>query len=149
VRLVPRSDGAFDGSVEAEILGKGRLIADVDLAGVERRLADEVVLPPQTVVVAGRVRLAREAGGYRGVVDALPKEVRVAIQSNLINDILSLCDGATLLSFGTVDCGPLTQALARPALALPESTEIFLSDADLTVEDRAELDALIAAASAP
>jgi hypothetical protein len=148
VRLSPRADGAFDGVVEAEVLGKGELIADVDLAGVRRRLADQVVLPTQTVTVTGRVRLAREAGGYRGVVDQLPAELRVAIQSNLINDILDLCDGATLLSFGAVDCSPLTRALSRPALALPQSAEIFLSDAELTEEDRAELDALLAAAAA-
>jgi hypothetical protein len=143
VWLTPRADGAFDGRVEAEVLGKGQLVADVDVAGVERRLTDEVVVPQQTVALAGRVRLSREAGGYRGVVDQLPERIAVAIQSRIINDILSLCDGATLLSFGAVDCRPLGAALTRPALALPPTVEIFLADAELAADDREALEALL------
>ena len=145
--LAPRGDGSFDGRLEIDLLGKGALVADVDVAGVERRLTDELVMPPQTVALAARVRLARGEGGYRVSAEGLPAKIEVAIQSKLVNDVLALCDGAALLAMGALDCGELTRALTRPAVPLPTSADYFLPDSDLTDADRAALDALVAGAA--
>jgi len=141
--LTPRADGAFDGRLEIDLLGKGALVADVDLAGVRRQFSDELLLPPQTVTLAARVRLARVEGGYRVSAEGLPAKVEVAIQSRLVNDVLALCDGAALLAMGALDCRELTRALTRPALPLPGAADYFLADGELTAADRAALDALL------
>lgn len=143
-RMAPRADGAFDGQLEIELLGKGALLADLEVGGVRRQLSDEVVIPPQTLRLDARVRLSRVEGGYRVLADGLPRRVEVAIQSRVINDALSLCDTAAVLSFGALDCGPLALALSRPAVQLPPEVDHFLSDGDLGDADRAALDALIA-----
>lgn len=142
--LAPRPDGAFDGRLEIDLLGKGALVADVDLGGARRRLTDELLLPPQTVALAARVRLARVEGGYRVSAEGLPAKIEVAVQSKVINDVLALCDGAALLSMGALDCGELSHALTRPAVPLPAAADYLLSDADLSDADRATLDALLA-----
>lgn len=142
--LSPRADGSFDGRLEIDLLGKGALVADVDLAGVRQRLTDELLLPPQTLSLVARVRVARVDGGYRVSAQGLPAKLEVAIQSKAINDVLALCDGAALLSMGALDCGQLARALTRPAVPMPAAADYFLADTDLTPADRATLDALLA-----
>jgi hypothetical protein len=142
--LAPRADGSFDGRLEIDLLGKGALVADVDVAGVRQRLTDELLLPPQTLALVARVRLARVDGGYRVSAQGLPAKLEVAIQSKAINDVLALCDGAALLSMGALDCSQLARALTRPAVPMPAAADYFLADTDLTPADRATLDALLA-----
>jgi hypothetical protein len=145
IRLTPLGDGRFRARTELDVLGKGDLVADVDLAGGTRRLTDEVVLPPQTVAVEGIVKLARGEGGYVVTTEELPKELPVAIRSRMVGDILSLCAGASLLTLGSLDCDPMAQALENPRLPLPPpGSQFLLADADLTAEDRAAIDALLA-----
>jgi len=146
LRLTPTGGGRVEGTLEIDLLGKGELVADLDLAGNPRRLTDALILPPQKVTVEGAARLARVAGGYRVVAERLPARVPVAIRSHLLNQIVSACEGAALLSLGAIDCAPLTAALERPDVPLPAAGgEYFLSDAELTDADRARLDELIAA----
>lgn len=143
-RLTPTGGGRVEGTLEIELLGKGELVADMDLAGSPQRMADELILPPQKVTLEGAARLARVEGGYRVVAERLPAKVPVSIRSRLINQIVSACEGAALLSLGALDCAPLTSSLERPAIPLPAAGgEYFLADAELTEEDRAELDRLI------
>lgn len=144
-RLTPTGGGRVEGTLEIDLLGKGELIADLDLAGSPQRMTDELLLPPQKVTVEGAARLSRVAGGYRVVTERLPAKVPVAIRSRLVNQIVSACEGAALLSLGALDCAPLTAALERPSIPLPAAGgEYFLSDAELTDADRARLDELIA-----
>lgn len=145
--LKPLGGGRAEGRLEIELLGKGEIIADLDLAGTVSRLADELILPPQRLTLDGLVRLARGYGGYRVVPERLPASVRIEIRSPLIDRVVGACQGAALFSFGAIDCEPVRAALERPAIPLPaDGGELFLSDADLTDDDRAELDALIALA---
>jgi hypothetical protein len=147
VALRPLGGGRAEGRLEIELLGKGEIVADVDLAGSVSRLADELILPPQRVALDGRVRLSRGDGGYHVLPERMPASVRVEIRSPLIDRVVGACQGAALLSFGSIDCGPVRAALERPAIPLPASGgELFLPDAELTDDDRAALDALIAAA---
>jgi hypothetical protein len=144
IRLEPLGGDRFAVSVELDLLGKGDLIAEVDLAGTSQTFTDEVLLPPQSISVEGVVRLSRLEGGYRIVIERLPEDVRVTIRSRLVGDVLGLCAGAALLSLGSLDCDPVAEALERPRLPLPgPGSELFLSDEDLTDEDRRVLDGLL------
>jgi hypothetical protein len=143
-RLTPTGGGRFEGTLEIDLLGKGELVADLDLGGSVQRMTDELILPPQRVTLEGAARLARVEGGYRIVTERMPARVPVEIRSRLINQIVSACEGAALLSLGAIECESLTAALERPAIPLPAAGgEYFLADAELTEADRAELDRLI------
>jgi hypothetical protein len=132
--------------LELELMGKGELVADVDIGGQVSRLTDELVLPPQRLVLDGAVRLTRVEGGYRVRAERAPERVAIEVRSRLIDQIASLCEGASLLALGALDCAPLTRALERPSVPLPAAGgEYFLADTELTDADRGELDALIAA----
>jgi hypothetical protein len=147
VALRPLGGGRAEGRLEIELLGKGEIVADVDLGGSVSRLADELILPPQRIALDGGVRLARGDGGYRVVPERMPASVRIEIRSGLIDRVVAACEGAALLSLGAIDCEPVRGSLERPAIPLPAAGgELFLADAELTDDDRAALDALIAAA---
>jgi hypothetical protein len=144
--LQPLGGGRTEGRLEIELLGKGELVADVDLAGNVSRLADELILPPQRITLDGRVRLARGEGGYRVLPERMPPSVRIEIRSGLIDRVVGACEGAAMLSFGAIDCGPVRAALERPAIPLrADGGEFFLADSELTDSERAALDALITA----
>lgn len=147
IHAEPTAGGTLVGRLELDVLGKGALVADVDLGGIRQTFDDEILLPPQTLVVAGRARVERAAGGYRVTVLELPERVRVAVQSRLAVSVLNLCGSAELLTLGAVSCAGLEEALTRPAVPLPRETgEVFLPDTELGAEERARLDRLIAAA---
>lgn len=144
-RLTALGGGRFEGQVEIELLGKGRLVVDVDFGGSTRRLEDDVLLPRQRISIDGVVHIARIDGGYRVRPEKLPPAVRVEVRSQLINEVLDLCGGAALLTLGALDCGPLNAALERPEVPLSGvASELFVPDADLTAAERAVLDALLA-----
>jgi len=146
VTLTPLGGGRFSGRVEIDLLGKGDLVADVDLGGRSQRLADEVLLPPQHLTVEGVARIARVAGGYRVTSEQLPASLPVEIRSKLVNDLLGICSGAALLSLGSLDCAPLEKELERPSLPMPAAGSVFfLADTDLTDEERLALDGLLTA----
>jgi hypothetical protein len=140
----PAKDGAFSGEVELDIQGKGALIADVVMGPIVGQLTDEVVVPPQTLRLAGTVRIRRVADGYEITPERLPPRIEVAVQSQTINQILALCDQAATLSLGAVECSGLDRSLTRPAVPIPGGGgAIFLGDENLTDDDRARLDALL------
>jgi len=144
-RLRPLGSGRFAGTVELELLGKGQLIAEIDLAGAPQRLEDEVLLPRQRVSLDGVARIERVEGGYRVVPEELPPSIRVEIRSQLINQLIGVCSGASLLSLGSLDCGPVEDALQRPEIPLSGQVgELLLGDGDLTDGEREALDRLLA-----
>jgi hypothetical protein len=145
-RLAPLGGGRFGGTVEIELLGKGQLVVDVDFGGSVQRLEDEVLLPPQRIVLEGVARIERVEGGYRVRPESLPPSVRLEVRSRLINQVLDLCGGAALLTLGALDCRLLQQALERPEVPLSGvADDLFLPDADLAADERAAFDALLAA----
>lgn len=147
IRLTPLPGGLFAGALELDLLGKARMIADLELGPLAERFDEEVVVPPQTVVVAGKVRMRRIEGGYRIDAIELPPAVEISIQSATLNAVLALCDQASILSLGSLDCGGLGPALTRPRLPIPAGQSFELADDDLTADDRRELDALLGVAA--
>jgi hypothetical protein len=145
-RVVPLGGGRARGTLDIDLLGKGALVADVDFGGTVRELTDELILPPQHVSVDGVVRILRSRGGYRVIAEKAPATVPIEIRSRLVNQIESLCDGASLISLGALDCSPLARSLEHPDVPLPaQGHEFFLADGELTPAERGQLDALIAA----
>lgn len=147
IRLTPATavqDGAFLGELELDVQGKGALIADVTMGPIVRQLTDELVVPPQTLRLAAKVRVRRVADGYEITPEQLPRSIEVAVQSKTINQILALCDQAATLSLGAIDCSGLDRALTRPAVPIPGGGGAFhLGDENLTEGDRAQLDAVL------
>lgn len=145
IRLTPIAGetGAFAGEVELDVQGKGDLIADVTIGPMVRNLTDVLVVPPQTIRLAAKVRIRRVADGYEVLPEKLPERIEVAVQSQTINQILTLCDQAATLSLGAVDCSGLDHSLTRPAVPIPGGGSFFLGDENLTDADRAALDALL------
>lgn len=153
IRLAPLPQGgagSFAGEIELDVQGKGTLIADVTMGPIERQLSDEIVVPPQTLHLVGKVRIRRLADGYEVTPVELPKSLEVAVQSKTINQILALCDQAATLSLGAVDCSGLQSSLTRPAVPIPGGGQAFrLGDEELSDTDRGRLDALLGPAPGP
>ena len=146
--LAPLGDGTFQAQLVADFEGEGDLEADVHLAGITRTLSDTVRLPRQTLVVAGRIRLERVENGFRAVALELPKEVTLAIDSQLGASLAVTCRGLTRF-LPLVGCGSLEAALKKATIPLPEpGTELLLGDEQLTGEERALLQALLPYVSA-
>ncbi|MBP7588107.1 MAG: hypothetical protein KBA72_09155 [Thermoanaerobaculia bacterium] len=145
IRLTPIAGetGAFAGEVELDVQGKGDLIADVTIGPMVRNLTDVLVVPPQTIRLAAKVRIRRVADGYEVLPEKLPERIEVAVQSQTINQILTLCDQAATLSLGAVDCSGLDRSLTRPAVPIPGAGSFLLGNENLTDADRAALDALL------
>jgi hypothetical protein len=92
--------------------------------------------------------IRRVADGYEITPESLPARIEVAVQSQTINQILTLCDQAATLTLGAVDCSELSRSLTRPAVPLPGGGGTFhLGDEELTDADRLWLDTLIGSPS--
>jgi hypothetical protein len=149
VRLAPLGDGTHWVEVVADFAGNGHVVADLDFGnGQATRLEDDVVLPPQTRTVIGRVVIALGAGGdYEVTPVELPETVAIAFESQLAGGLADLCRTVALLAGLAIDCGTVEAGLTTAAIPLPEPGETYLLPADrLTPEDRARLDAYLARA---
>jgi hypothetical protein len=147
LRLEPGAGNSYSAELRVEFMGKGWLVADVEAAGLSTRLEDEVLVPPQAVEMEGRVRLRRVRGGYEVVAEQLPRRMGVRIQSGIGRRIVNFCDRVSALPLTALDCPALEQSLTRAVVPLPPAGESFLlADADLTPQDRQQLDAYLSAA---
>jgi hypothetical protein len=146
LRLEPGADGLHTAELEVRFYGKGRVVADVDVSGVGRRFEEEVLVPPQTKRLEGRVRIARSGDGYLLTPERLPREIRVAIQSQLGNDIVGLCDRLASVPFSELDCAGLDRALSNAVVPLPRPGEgFYLARTDLTPAERQQIESYLAA----
>lgn len=149
VRLAPLGDGSHWIELVADFAGRGRVIADLDFGnGQPTRFEDEVVLPPQTRTVIGRVVIALgENGDYEITPVELPETVSIAFESQLAGGLGDLCRTVSLLAGLAIDCGSLAAGLTTAAIPLPDPGDTYLLPADrLTADDRARLDAYLARA---
>src|SRR5215218_7483997 len=146
LRLEPGPGGSHTAELRVEFLGKGRLVADLDVAGIAAtRLQDDVLVPPQAATLEGRVRLTREPGAYVITTEQLPKQMRIKIQSGIASQVVGFCDRIPVLLAPDLDCERLNQALSNAVVPLPPAGESYLlEDAELTAEERSQLDAYLA-----
>lgn len=145
LRLEPSPGGSHSAELRVEFQGKGWLVADVDVAGFTgTRLQDEVVVPAQAATLEGRVKVTREPGAYVVTTEQLPKQIRVKIQSGMAAQMVSFCDRVPTL-IGDLDCDRLDQALSSAVVPLPPAGESYLlEDADLTPQERQQLESYLA-----
>lgn len=137
-------DGGHRGTARVQFLGRGQLVADLAMAGAVTRMDDEVTVPLQTRSVTGRFLLAAVPGGFRITPLELPAEVEVEVRSGMAENLVGLCQGMTLLTFGALDCDRLEADLARVRVPLPPVGEPFLVPAgDLAEPERAALEAYL------
>lgn len=146
LRLEPGPRGSHTAELRVEFLGKGWLVADVDVAGLAgTRLQDQVLVPPQAVNLEGRVRLSREPGAYVVTTEQLPSRMRVRIQSGIAGKVVGFCDRIPVLPGADLDCEGLNRALSTAVVPLPRAGESYLlEDGDLTAEERRQLDTYLA-----
>lgn len=146
LRLEPGPAGSHTAEMRLEFQGKGWLVADVDVAGFTgTRLQDEVLVPPQVATLEGRVRVTREPGAYVVTTEQLPRQIRVRIQSGLATQMASLCDRIPVLPGAELDCQRMERALSAATIPLPPAGESYLlEDAELTAEERRQLDTYLA-----
>jgi hypothetical protein len=146
LRLEPGPGGSHTAELRVEFQGQGWLVADVDVAGFTgTRLQDRVVVPAQAATLEGRVKVTREPGAYVVTTEQLPKQIRVKIQSGVGTQIVSFCERVPTL-IGDLDCARLNQAFTSAVVPLPPAGESYLlEDADLTPQERQQLESYLAA----
>jgi hypothetical protein len=141
LRLELGADGLYSADLEVRFYGKGRVVANVDVSGVARRFTDDVLVPPQTRRLAGRVRVTRSGDGFLLTPERLPRELLVSIQSRLGNDIVNLCESLAALPFSDLDCSGLDRALSTARVPLPRPGEgFYLARTDLTPDERRQIE---------
>lgn len=146
LRLEPGPGGSHTAELRVEFEGTGWLVADVNLGGLAAtRLQDKVVVPPQAATLEGRVRLSRDPGAYVVTTEQLPRQMRVRIQSGIGTQVVALCARMAMVPGTSLDCEGLNRALSTAAVPLPPAGESYLlEDADLTPQERSQLDAYLA-----
>lgn len=145
LRLEPGPGGSHTAELKVEFQGQGWLVADVDVAGFTgTRLQDRVVVPAQAATLEGRVKVTREPGAYVVTTEQLPKQIRVKIQSGMGTQMVGFCNRVPTL-LGDLDCPRLDQMLSSAVVPLPPAGESYLlEDADLTPQERQQLDSYLA-----
>lgn len=143
LELTPEEGHRHRGRFHIALQGQAHLIADLDLAGMPGRLEDDVTLPAQEVELDGVIDIERTAEGYLVTMVELPPDVELAIDSRLGGQLASLCKSLSLL--GALACRGVDDAFSTLRLPLPEpGTTYTFDDADLTPEERRQLDEYLA-----
>jgi hypothetical protein len=148
LRLEPGAGGSHSAELRVDFMGKGWLVADVNVAGIAGiggRLEDEVTVPLQSQTVEGRVKLHKVAEGYLVTPEQLPRRLAVRARSGVGTRIVGFCDRAALVLLSNLDCPALDRALSTLVVPLPPPGESYLlAESDLTVEERRRIDAYLA-----
>ena len=145
LRLTPAAEGRHDVAFWVRFEGEAEVQAEVLMASVPAgQLSDEVTVPEQERTIELLLEIERQETGYLLTVVEAPKELRIHVRSRLAGQIVSLCKSLTRFVFGS-SCDGLESAMSNPAIPLAEPGDQFELDAgQLTVEERAKLDAYLA-----
>ena len=142
--LTPLDGERFRVDAEVDFGGGGRLIADIEGAGLQQRFEDVVVAPRQTVQAQGEVTVRRLPDGYLFTMASADAKTTVRMESGFAQQIGSLCGVMALMPMMSLDCGPLKHALTHLGIPLvPQGTEMFLPAAWLDDDARQYLDKMI------
>lgn len=143
--LQANGDGTHSAWLTVEVQGEGALEADLLVAGMTSTMTDRVVLPPQTLLFEGRIRLERADGGYRVTGLEFQPEVRLEIESELAKGLVATCSRVSLLVPLAGGCQELERSLSTATVPMPEAGSTFLLSDDLLTDfDRKLLDAYLA-----
>ena len=141
--LAPRDGGDPDARIEAEFEGEGQLVADVGDGSFATTFTDRVSVPRQTVRIAGRARVTRDADAYHLTLVDGPASAPVEIRSQAIARVLALCGEIGWLA--ALDCGRLRASLTTVHVPLGDrERSVSLPRKELSAEERAYLDRFVA-----
>ncbi|MCB1036873.1 MAG: hypothetical protein KDD47_23810, partial [Acidobacteria bacterium] len=142
--LRPNADGTHTAWLTVELQGEGDLEADLLVAGISSTMTDKVSLPPQTLLLEGRIRLERVEDGYRVTGVELQPEVRLEIRSQLAKGLVATCSRLSILVPVAGGCQELDRSLSTATVPMPKAgTSFLLPDELLTDTDRRRLDAYL------
>ena len=142
--LTPNADGTHSAWLTLELQGEGDLEADLMVGGMTSKMTDKVSLPPQTLLLEGKIELRRQDSGYLVTGVELQPEVRLEIRSQLAKGLVTTCSRFSLLVPLGVGCKELERSLSMATVPMPEAgTTFLLSDELLTDSDRKQLDAYL------
>ncbi|MEZ5332265.1 MAG: hypothetical protein R2991_09500 [Thermoanaerobaculia bacterium] len=143
LRIEPLPTGDYRMTARASLLGKALVTASVQAGGLPGEIEDEILLPPQDVVVRGRASVRRVEGGYEITPLELPETLDLRIQSRLARQIVSTCETLSILLSG-MECAGFERGLSVVRLPLPEPGNPQILDAGyLTAEEQAQIDAAL------
>ncbi len=83
------------------------------------------------------MRVDRETTGYRITPIKIPKNLKIAIHSDLGKQLVLWCNA---LPLPLLDCADLDRVLSQLILPLPQDKDFFIKDTDLRPDERAALD---------
>ena len=147
-QLVPLGSSEYETVVRFSFRGRGVLDADVTIGLVESTLQDEIVLPPQNLRLAGRVRIESGDEGYTiTLLESRQDTARVRIESRLAGRIIPLCKQLALVLVN-LGCDVLQDALSVIEVPIPApGTTFFLARDELTDQEAVDFDAYLLAGS--
>ena len=144
LRLGPVDKRVDAATLRARYQGEAQVVAELELAGMTSEIDDHIVLPLQETEITGLVEIARDGDGYRVTTIETPSHVEIQVESDLAARLEILCRGFAVMTMGNVDCEALDQALSVVKIPLPEpGQEYFISSADLTEEERRQIEAYL------
>lgn len=136
--FAPAGGGVLDATVECEIDGGGQLVAVVETAASRNDFNDQLVVPRQTLRLAGKLRLERVESGFRFTVVEAPATLGITIRSAALDRILGACDALSQIPLLALSCKGLEQALSTARVPVPKAGESFvLADSSLSPAERA------------
>ena len=148
-QLSPLGSSEYETIVRFSFQGRGVLDADVKIGLVESQLQDEIVLPPQSLRLAGRVRIESSEEGYTiTLLESHQETAEVRIESRLAGRIIPLCKQLALVLVN-LGCDVLEEAFSVIGVPIPApGTIFFLPREELTDQEAGEFDAYLASGAA-
>ena len=144
VKLRPAADGTHDVVARVRFSGSAKLVAVLTLAGLPGSLEDDIILPEQEKEIVARVELARSDEGILVTPVENPKEVEIAIQSELAGRMVTMCEGFSLIPGTGLACDGLEEAFSSVRLPIPPPDDTYLIEYKaLNSDERRQMDAYI------
>ncbi len=138
--LAPGRDGVYEATLEMEIEGSGRIVADVVIGSLESQLDQQVTVPRQTVSLEGAIRVKRTQDGYWIRTERMPSATRVRIESELGTELAFVCRQMALVLV-SLDCDAIERAVTLIETPLPAAGgEYLIGFEETTPEERAAFD---------
>lgn len=142
--LRPKPNASWDAEIAIELDGEGRLVADVEGAGVRRRFVDDVSAARQTVTASGEVAVEKADDGYLFTLVRPGPAVAIEIRSGVAEQIVAVCRALAVLPLFDLGCDRLERGLSVARIPMPEAgTRFLLPHSSLSAEERAVFEALL------
>ncbi|MGB3564114.1 MAG: hypothetical protein WBH85_08455 [Thermoanaerobaculia bacterium] len=146
VKLRPAADGTHEVVARVRFSGSAKLVAVLTLAGLPGSLEDDIILPEQEKEIVARVELAQSDEGILVTPVENPKEVEIAIQSELAGRIVTMCEGFSLIPGTGLACDGLEEAFSTVRLPIPPPGDTYLIEYKaLNTDERRQMDAYLEA----